>query len=424
MSKVQAAIENAKAAGLVEREAVTAQPPKSVTAPSPQAPSTRANVASITDGRESVYLAPESVEPVELGDRMERDGEDEKIERLARSIEANGQEVPGIVTREKDGTYKLHAGRRRQAALMLLNAELAAGADPYLFWCVVDTTGQDMYRKSLAENVQREEYTAIEKAHIAERVIRSKFKPEEKGRKGGLAQTQIEYAAAYLGVKEKTVRDWVRLLKAPGEVQQDVHNGKMTVDAALALMGEVAEPKREEVLAKAKEKAKAQAETVKTGRTESANASRATAKEKAGVKAAPAKEAKVGAAHVRAAARETAGAVEKPRGLTRGEILDWVGSQDCPANGYEDGAVNVFARYFCEVYAKGEGTERTLQAKFDAMVEKADRGTKPSADKVVATAVKVDTKKVPAKPPAKPPVKATAKPPVKKTAAPPAKAKK
>jgi len=266
MSKAAAAIENAKKAGvgggLVERkrESISPKAKSLTTMMTDDAAMPASNVVEMRHGQESIYVLPETVEPVEIGDRMEREGEEEKLEQLARSIEVNGQEVPCVVTEEiAEGTgeitYRLHFGRRRRLAVMRLNAELPKEAEPYQLWCVIDRTGGDMYRKALAENIQREDYTPIEKAQIIERVIRAKWRAEGKagdkeamqaGRKGGLQQTQIEYAAGYLKVDPKTVRDLVRLLKLDGETQQAVHNGLMTYSAAIALLGEVKEEKRDE----------------------------------------------------------------------------------------------------------------------------------------------------------------------------------
>ena len=103
-----------------------------------------------------------------------------------------------------------------------------------------------------------------------------------------------------------------------------------------------------------------------------------TAKGKAKIKAR--NTGKIQAKHVKKAARNTEGATDKAQAMNRKEIVEFFAEiRDSPLYGYPDGQVRAFASYFTEKFVAGLGSERTMYKYFDAMVERAGRGTVVSA---------------------------------------------
>jgi ParB family chromosome partitioning protein len=146
-----------------------------------------------------------------------RDGFDEgKIEQLARSIRANGVIQPLIVRPTKKG-YQIVAGERRWRA--------AQHAGFLKVPVVVRQVPDDkLLELSLIENIQREELNPIEEAR-AYHVLVDKFK---------LTQEEI---ARRVGKDRSSVANYLRLLKLPSKVQDELMGGKVTMGHARALLG-------------------------------------------------------------------------------------------------------------------------------------------------------------------------------------------
>jgi ParB family transcriptional regulator, chromosome partitioning protein len=141
--------------------------------------------------------------------------DDEKIEELAKSIRANGIIQP-IVVRKADDGYEIVAGERRWRASQragLLKVPVV----------VRDIPEERLLASALIENVQRENLNPIEEAH-AYRRLADEFK---------LTQDQIADA---VGKDRSSVANYVRLLKLPLEVRENVAAGALSMGHARALL--------------------------------------------------------------------------------------------------------------------------------------------------------------------------------------------
>ena len=144
-----------------------------------------------------------------------RECDDEKIEELARSIRANGIIQP-IVVRKADGGYEIVAGERRWRASQragLLKVPVV----------VRDIPEERLLAAALIENIQREDLNPIEEAH-AYRRLADDFK---------LTQDQIADA---VGKDRSSVANYVRLLRLPREVRENVAAGALSMGHARALL--------------------------------------------------------------------------------------------------------------------------------------------------------------------------------------------
>ncbi len=141
--------------------------------------------------------------------------DDEKIEELAKSIRANGIIQP-IVVRKADNGYEIVAGERRWRAAQrsgLLKVPVVVREIPE----------DKLLAAALIENIQRENLNPIEEAH-AYRRLADDFK---------LTQDQIADA---VGKDRSSVANYVRLLKLPREVRENVAAGALSMGHARALL--------------------------------------------------------------------------------------------------------------------------------------------------------------------------------------------
>ena len=141
--------------------------------------------------------------------------DDTKIEDLARSIRANGIIQP-IVVRKVDGRYEIIAGERRWRAAQragLLKVPVA----------VRDLPEDRLLAAALIENIQREDLNPLEEAQ-AYRRLADEF---------GLTQDQIAEA---VGKDRSSVANYVRLLRLPNELRENVASGALSMGHARALL--------------------------------------------------------------------------------------------------------------------------------------------------------------------------------------------
>jgi ParB family chromosome partitioning protein len=141
--------------------------------------------------------------------------DDAKIEDLARSIRANGIIQP-IVVRKVDGGYQIIAGERRWRAAQragLLKVPVV----------VRDIPEDRLLAAALIENIQREDLNPLEEAQ-AYRRLADEF---------GLTQEQIADA---VGKDRSSVANYVRLLRLPHEVRENVASGALSMGHARALL--------------------------------------------------------------------------------------------------------------------------------------------------------------------------------------------
>jgi ParB family transcriptional regulator, chromosome partitioning protein len=149
--------------------------------------------------------------------------DDAKIDDLARSIRTNGIIQP-IVVRKADDGYEIVAGERRWRASQragLLKVPVV----------VRDIPDDRLLAAALIENIQREDLNPIEEAQ-AYRRLADDFQ---------LTQEQIADA---VGKDRSSVANYVRLLRLPHEIRENVAAGALSMGharAVLALTDEAAQ---------------------------------------------------------------------------------------------------------------------------------------------------------------------------------------
>lgn len=141
--------------------------------------------------------------------------DDSRIEELAKSIKSNGVIQP-IVVRKADKGFEIIAGERRWRASQragLLKVPV-----------VVREIPEDrMLAVALIENIQREDLNPIEEAQAYRRLADEYH----------LTQDQISDA---VGKDRSTVANFIRLLKLPREVRENLSAGSLSMGHARALL--------------------------------------------------------------------------------------------------------------------------------------------------------------------------------------------
>jgi ParB family chromosome partitioning protein len=141
--------------------------------------------------------------------------DDTNIDELARSIRANGVIQP-IVVRHVDGGYEIIAGERRWRASQragLLKVPIV----------VRDIPEDRLLAAALIENIQRQDLNPLEEAQ-AYRRLADEFH---------LTQEQISDA---VGKDRSTIANYVRLLRLPHELRENVAAGALSMGHARALL--------------------------------------------------------------------------------------------------------------------------------------------------------------------------------------------
>jgi ParB family chromosome partitioning protein len=154
-------------------------------------------------------LAPNAFQP-----RSQFD--DTRLDELAQSIKANGLIQP-IIVRRRGQRYEIIAGERRWRAAQragLLKVPVI----------VRDTPDEKLLEVALIENVQRENLNPIEEAQ-AYRRLTDEF---------GMTQEQV---AAAVGKDRASVANYLRLLKLPENVRDEVARGALAMGHARAILG-------------------------------------------------------------------------------------------------------------------------------------------------------------------------------------------
>ena len=140
------------------------------------------------------------------------------LDDLAHSIKTNGVLQP-IMVRRASGAFQIIAGERRWRAAR--RAGLATV--PIVVRDVPDDHDPKLLEWALIENIQRENLNPIEEAH-AYRRLADQFH-----------LTQEDIASA-VGKDRSSVANYLRLLKLPAEVQDDVSAGRLSMGHARALL--------------------------------------------------------------------------------------------------------------------------------------------------------------------------------------------
>jgi ParB family chromosome partitioning protein len=141
--------------------------------------------------------------------------DDARLDELAQSIRSHGVIQPILVRRQGDRT-EIIAGERRWRAAQ--RAGLLKVPVVYR-----DTPDDQMLELALIENIQRENLNPIEEAQ-AYRRLADEFH---------LSQEAI---AAAVGKDRATIANYMRLLKLPAEVRNDLASGALTMGHARALI--------------------------------------------------------------------------------------------------------------------------------------------------------------------------------------------
>jgi ParB family chromosome partitioning protein len=156
------------------------------------------------------------VEPNANQPRLQMD--DAKLEELAKSITRNGVIQPILVRRAGD-RYQIIAGERRwraaqRAGLLkvpVVVRDMAPGSD------------KELLELALVENIQRENLNPVDEALAYQRLADAHQ----------LTQDQI---AAAVGKDRSSVANFLRLLKLPDEVRNDLAAGTLSMGHARALL--------------------------------------------------------------------------------------------------------------------------------------------------------------------------------------------
>lgn len=149
--------------------------------------------------------------------------DEDELKTLTDSVRTHGVLQP-LVVRQLGDSYQLIAGERR------LRAAQAAGlADVPVH--LVSFDDQQVFEAALVENIQRSDLNPIEKAQGFKEYL-DKF---------GMTQEQL---GAKLGLDRTTISNLLGLLNLPGEVQDAVRFGQISLGHAKVLKG-VPEPERQ-----------------------------------------------------------------------------------------------------------------------------------------------------------------------------------
>lgn len=311
------------------------------------------------------------------------DAETERIQRLAATIKEEGQLQP-VVAREitaADGsiTYHLIAGRRRRAAIDLINQERAQTKQEFLpvnVSVLRDISDDSAFRKAMMENAQRLQMSPMDMALNIRQII-TRHNWEEK-------KNWSARVADFLGVSRGFVTQKMKLFDLPDSVQAEIHSGDLSEKAAWAAI-KVKPEMREEIIADAGKIAADEAAQGTTQESESVDAT-ATEGETADATAttetaAPADPGKVTDEHVMKAARAK-DALNVITPLSRKEIVEAITQFDSSVYGHKNGATRKFVSYFVDTYVKGAGSPTMFKRLFNKMVEGADQGTpEPEVEK-------------------------------------------
>lgn len=153
-------------------------------------------------------ITPSSVQP-------RKDFNEQHLQELADSIKEKGIIEPLLVRRSGNG-YELIAGERRWRA-----AKLAGLKEVPVV--VRDATDEESLELAIIENIQRADLNAMEEAEAYKNLM-DRF---------GLSQDET---AKRVGKERATVANYLRLLKLPPEVKEELKNGAISMGHAKVLL--------------------------------------------------------------------------------------------------------------------------------------------------------------------------------------------
>ena len=174
-----------------------------------------APVAAPQQAERALDVDTDRLRPNRFQPRVHMD--DGRIEELARSIRAHGVIQPIVVRRAGDDGFEIVAGERRWRASQragLLKVPVV----------VRDVPDERLLAAALIENIQREDLNPIEEAQAYRRLADDL----------GLTQDQIADA---VGKDRSSIANYVRLLRLPHEVRENVAAGSLSMGHARAILG-------------------------------------------------------------------------------------------------------------------------------------------------------------------------------------------
>ncbi len=140
---------------------------------------------------------------------------DSELTELADSIKEKGLIQPILVSKAKDG-YQLIVGERRWRAAQ------KAGLDKIPAW-IRDVSPAETLELALIENIQRKDLNPIEESSAYQELMQ----------KFHLTQ---EALSKRVGKDRSTIANFLRLLKLPAIIQQDLIDGQLTTGHARVLV--------------------------------------------------------------------------------------------------------------------------------------------------------------------------------------------
>lgn len=188
----------------------------------------------------SSEVALEKVRPSSFKPRSTRD--QEKIKELMQSIKKLGLVHP-VLLRPKGDSFEIIVGdRRSEAARRAGMTKIPA--------IIKDVSDQEALEIMLAENIHREDLSAVDKGRIC-KLLKEQF-PNE--------YPNNEAIAEKLGLSSATISDWMQLVEAPKEIQEliapevkpggAVPKGKIEYTTALEIIKKVEKPEKQVSLVK------------------------------------------------------------------------------------------------------------------------------------------------------------------------------
>jgi ParB family chromosome partitioning protein len=142
--------------------------------------------------------------------------DEQKLEELARSIQASGVVQPILVRPLPNGRFQLIAGERRWRA----SQAIGKTSVPAILRQVSDEQAMEM---TIVENLQRADLNPIEQARAYDRLARD-FK---------MTQEQMDKRT---GKDRTSIANFLRLLRLPQEVQSRVESGELSFGHARTLL--------------------------------------------------------------------------------------------------------------------------------------------------------------------------------------------
>jgi ParB family chromosome partitioning protein len=143
--------------------------------------------------------------------------DDTRIDELARSIRSHGVIQPIVVRRTEENGYEIVAGERRWRASQragLLKVPVV----------IREVPDDKLLAAALIENIQREDLNPVEEAQAYRRLA------------DDLQLTQEQIADA-VGKDRSSIANYLRLLKLPHEIRENLVAGTLTMGHARALLG-------------------------------------------------------------------------------------------------------------------------------------------------------------------------------------------